>query len=331
MHKRKLLLWLLAAALLLCGCGSGGGDGGGQALLPPAAVNQASGQTRQPPPQAESTAQSATDGPRYEAPPFLDAQFHRELAQGEGDTLIDVSAVSEGYVAVSAVAEARLKFQIKCGDETYTYDLASDGTPSIFPLSCGSGDYLFRVMENVAESRYAEIAALSASVSLIDEFQPYLRPSDYVSYSSGSACVKKAAELSAGAANKNGVVTAVYDYICSNVSYDREKAATVQSGYLSRPDEIMASGKGICFDYAALAAAMLRSQGIPTKMIFGYVSPDGLYHAWNMFYTEDSGWVTVSFVTGPDGWTRMDATFAAGGAGADFIGDGSNYSDLYCY
>ena len=80
-----------------------------------------------------------------------------------------------------------------------------------------------------------------------------------------------------------------------------------------------------------LAASMLRSQGIPTKEIFGYVSPDGLYHAWNMFYTAESGWVTVSFETRKDDWNRMDMTFAANGANNKFIGDGSNYSDLYWY
>ena len=93
----------------------------------------------------------------------------------------------------------------------------------------------------------------------------------------------------------------------------------------------MNTGKGICFDYAALAASMLRSQGIPTKMIFGYVAPQGLYHAWNMFYTPQSGWVTVSFEVRGENWTRMDLTFSANGADATFIGDGSNYSDVYYY
>ena len=93
----------------------------------------------------------------------------------------------------------------------------------------------------------------------------------------------------------------------------------------------LSTGKGICFDYASLAAAMLRSQGIPTKLIFGYVSPDDVYHAWNMFYTEESGWVTVSFEVSGNSWNRMDLTFSAGGAAASFVGDGSNYTDVYAY
>lgn len=50
-----------------------------------------------------------------------------------------------------------------------------------------------------------------------------------------------------------------------------------------------------------------------------------------MFYTAESGWVTVSFETSKDDWNRMDMTFAANGADDKFIGDGSNYSDLYWY
>ena len=105
----------------------------------------------------------------------------------------------------------------------------------------------------------------------------------------------------------------------------------MQSGYLSDPDSTMSTGKGICFDYAVLAAAMLRSQGIPTKMVFGYVAPNGIYHAWNMFYTKETGWVTVSFSVNKETWTRLDLTFSANGADSAFIGNGTNYADVYYY
>jgi len=35
---------------------------------------------------------------------------------------------------------------------------------------------------------------------------------------------------------------------------------------------------GICYDLAAMATAMLRIMGIPTKMVIGYA--DNQYHAW---------------------------------------------------
>ena len=316
MRKKGIAALIAATALLLCGCGVP------DVPAPPPLNRNASS--------ASVSAVSAKQG-SYVAPPFAESGFNEAAAEGGAKARFDLSSLDKGYVAVSAVSDHRLKFQVISGDDTYTYDLAADGTPGVFPLSCGSGAYRFRVMENVSEKKYAEIASATRTVKLIDEFQPYLRPNVYVPYSAESDCVKKAAELAAGADNEIEVVAAVYRFIASAVRYDREKAATVASGYLPDPDETMRTGKGICFDYAALAASMLRSQGIPTKEIFGYVSPDDLYHAWNMFYPKESGWVTVSFETSKDDWNRMDMTFAANGSDDKFIGDGSNYSDLYWY
>ena len=267
----------------------------------------------------------------YTAPEFRDAEFHEAAAMLGDRVKLDVSSLDQGYVAVSAVSDMRLKFQGSKEETAYNYDLPSDGTPGIFPLQGGNGSYRFRVMENVVDKKYSELYSFTCDVRMQDEFQPFLRPSTYINYTRDSACVMKAAELAAGCSDELGLVSAVYNFVCSQVTYDREKAATVKSGYLPVPDETMNSGKGICFDYAALAASMLRSQGIPTKMIFGYVAPQGLYHAWNMFYTPQSGWVTVSFEVRGENWTRMDLTFSANGADATFIGDGSNYSDVYYY
>lgn len=319
---KKLWLLFLAQALLLSGCGGGGGgepEPVTDSDVPSAVYEEAA----EPEPEEILTP--------YEAPGFLDAVFHDDLAEGDENVRLDLSAVSEGYVAVSAVSDARLKFQVVMGEDTYNYDLPSDGAPTIFPLTSGNGEYRFRVMENIEESKYAEKYTAACDVTLTDEFQPYLRPSAYVSYSESSACVKKVEELASQASDALGVVAQVYDFVCANVTYDTEKASSVQSGYLPDPDETLSTGRGICFDYAALASAMLRSQGIPAKMIFGYVSPDDLYHAWNMFYTEETGWVTVSYEVRGDTWNRLDLTFSANGADDTFIGDGGNYADVYTY
>ena len=284
------------------------------------------------PAEAPSGAVSSAAGTGgYAAPALSVSVFHRDKAKGEAGALLDLSAASDGYVGVSATSAGRLKFQVLKDGQTYTYDLKSDGTPSIFPLQMEDGMYTFRVLENVSGTKYAVMYSADETISIKDPYCPYLCASDYVSYTDDSACVKKAAELAAGAADANGVISAVYEYICAGVTYDREKAKTVQAGYMPVPDETLATGKGICFDYASLAAAMLRSQGIPCKVIFGYVSPNEVYHAWNMFYTEETGWITVGFEVKGGVWTRMDLTFSANGANADFIGDGSNYADVYYY
>ena len=80
---------------------------------------------------------------------------------------------------------------------------------------------------------------------------------------------------------------------------------------------------------------MLRSQGIPTKIVTGYVSPDNIYHAWIMVYI-DGTWQSAQFNIEKNTWSRVDLTFAAGQAGSSDgqeqkVGDGKDYSDRYVY
>ena len=90
--------------------------------------------------------------------------------------------------------------------------------------------------------------------------------------------------------------------------------------------------RSVDYDYASLAAAMLRSQGIPTKLIIGWVQSGGseVYHAWNMIWLEETGWITVEIKAPAHAWQRIDLTFAAAGQGA-FAGDGNGYSDKEVY
>ena len=319
MKIRKLLTMTLAILLASTACSSG-------------MEKQDTGQTYiDHSVRAIQTADVNPAAPTQSGAVILESKFDQSKAVAKGEAWIDVSSVADGYVAVAAKADKRLKFQVLCGQATYNYDMKNDGTPSIFPLQSGSAQYRFRIMRNTTENKYAEIHSVTCSVALKDAFQPFLRPSAYVNYGRDSKCVAKAAELTKNCKTDLEKIQAVFAFITKTVKYDYEKAKTVQSGYLPTPDETMITGKGICFDYASLAASMLRSQGIPTKVIFGYVSPNELYHAWNMFYTKESGWVTVSYQVSPSNWTRMDLTFSAGGADGKFIGDGGNYKDVYMY
>lgn len=307
-NMRRIRIICCALALMLCAAGSGQVVSAGQ-----------------------TTGEENTADQGAEKNGCADASFHADQAQGNEQVKLDLSATEYGYVAVLAYSGVRLKFQVIKGEVTYNYDMSGDGTPSVFPIQSGDGRYTFRVLEKVAEGKYAVVYTADCDVKLQSEFEPFLRPSDYVSYDAESDCVKKAAELAGSEESRLGVVENIYDYICEEITYDRELAATVKSGYLPDPDETLATGKGICFDYASLAAAMLRSQGIPVKMVFGYVSPDDLYHAWNMFYTEETGWVTVGYEVSADSWNRLDLTFSANGKDSRFIGDGGNYKDAYYY
>lgn len=125
-----------------------------------------------------------------------------------------------------------------------------------------------------------------------------------------------------------------HEYVTENYVYDTEKAQSVKSGYLPDLDKVYKAKKGICFDYSALLAAMLRSQGIPCRMLTGYV-PEQQYHAWNEIYTQEEGWVTKVLYFNGKKWELTDSTFGAAALTNEklnkFIGDGKNYTLKYTY
>ena len=278
----------------------------------------------------KNSGEDSESGGGFKSSSFKKAVFDKSKAEGNEEGQVDLSHVSEGYVSMQVNTDARVKLQVFKDSDQYVYDVIL-GRTQIFPLQSGDGSYTFKIMKNIEDNKYYELYGCSANVKLKSEFAPFVRPNQYADYTKQSKCVEVASSMAESAGSEEEFVKSVYDYICGNITYDREEAATVQSGYIPDPDEVLSTGKGICFDYASLAASMLRSQGIPTKLVFGYVAPDNVYHAWNMFYTKETGWTTVEFEVSSKDWNRVDLTFAANGADNEFIGDGSNYTDVYYY
>ena len=255
--------------------------------------------------------------------------------------VIDYSNAKDGYVMVmwKGGGTPKLKVLIKGPNagkgvyDSYQYNLRPDGNYDVFPLSDGSGKYTVGVYKNTSGTQYATVLTASMDVKLSNEFTPFLRPNQYVTYNAGSETVKKAAEICAEAADNLSKVEKVYDYVVNNVIYDKVKAKTVASGYLPDVDKTLSTKKGICFDFAALMSAMLRSQNVPTKLVVGYTG--GVYHAWINVWSETEGWIEGKIYFDGKQWKLMDPTFASSGKQSDqimeYIGKGENYSAKYQY
>jgi len=247
--------------------------------------------------------------------------------------VIDYSHTEDGYIMIQyeEPCEQRLKVLIEGPTATYSYNLTPE-TWTVFPLSDGSGTYRAGIYINVADVRYAVVCTVTFTVELTDEFAPFLRPNQYVDYSEASEVVSVGLDLTRGLTDPLDKVAAVYDYVVSNLEYDYDKAATVKSGYLPVLDQVLADKKGICFDYAAMMAAMLRSQQIPCKLVVGFAGD--VYHSWISVWTEENGWVDgVIFFDGST-WKRMDPTFASSSHRSDEIMDFSehgSYTTKYLY
>lgn len=289
--------------------------------------NQGGQQTQQPdfyiPPEGNYTGNISVRMPVASGTAVYYTQFQSN--NGSVGT-VDYSNVSEGYVMCQQSSASRIKVQIVGPSGTYNYDLNNSGTYEVFPMNMGSGAYRVRIMQQNPESgKYAELGAVDINVSLNSSLSPYLYPNQYVNYSSASSVVRKSYNLSMNCSSDVEKVAAIYHFITHNVSYDYGKAASVSSGYIPNPESTLASRSGICFDYAALAAAMLRAQGIPTRLVIGY-APNGAYHAWNMIYLNNTGWITIKIQLSGGTWNLVDTTFAASNGPDYFVPNSGAYT-----
>nr|MDD6336718.1 transglutaminase domain-containing protein [bacterium] len=272
-----------------------------------------------------------TPKPVVTPPPSSEEILSNEKAQ------VDIGSLSGGIVRVRYTGgkNVRIKVRIqKSGGPVYTYDCNNAGNWEKLTVTEGSGSYTVQVFENTSGSKYAMAFSTNISVSLYSPFAPFLTSNKNINYSPSSACVAKAASLASGKSGDLAKIEAIYRFAVENITYDYNKAATVQSGYIPNLDSILAARTGICYDYAALVTAMLRSQGIPTQCVFGYTST-GAYHAWIRVYTASTGWICkVIFFDGKN-WKLMDPTFASAGGQSDsimeYINNPSNYSQSYVY
>lgn len=282
---------------------------------------------------AEETAAPGASGSRW------DNTVNVRMPQADGICLtgndavtIDISNTADGYLMARYNGAAdKIKFFITTPDRIkYTYDLMPSGQYSALPLTGGSGDYTIQVMEHVQDSLYSTLYSETLPVEIKDEFSPFLYPNQYTWFTAASSTVQKAAEITADAADALDALGRIYNYVIHNIRYDEEKARTVTAGYLPDVDETLSTGFGICFDYAAVMTAMLRSQGIPAKLEIGYSGE--VYHAWISAYIDEKGWISNIIYFDGQSWSLLDPTLAAANNAQsvrEYIGDGSNYTVKY--
>lgn len=319
-------------ALLLCGCAPKA------EVLPeqttaPETTETSPVMTTVAPEVIQEEAAALAEAPAPPVSIVLEAEPSGILEERAEDAVVDYSHSDDGYVMVRFLSptDKRLKTQVKGPKTTYTYNLPVDEW-TVFPLSDGDGGYKVVVYKNVSGTKYATVMSASFEVALTDEFAPFLRPNQYVNYFDSPNTMDMGAQLCMGLEHPLEKVAAVYDYVVENLSYDYDRAATVKSGYLPVLDQVLEEKKGICFDYAALMTAMLRSQNVPCKLVVGYAGKT--YHAWISVWTEDNGWVDGAIFFDGHVWKRMDPTFASSQARSeeimDFIENG-NYKVKYLY
>jgi len=321
--RHKLFLGLSLFCLLFCSCG--GENSTGETTSPSGPSNSPSTSNSQ-----ASSDTTPTAGTRGSTPVSYIGSADGIETCGNESVTIDTSHKEDGYIMVSYTGSCeKVKFQLTGPNEvTYTYNL-HDGYET-FPLTAGNGSYTMGVFENIEGTSYSTLFSQNIEVTITDELKPFLYANQYVDFKPDSDTAKVGAELAYSANTDLEVVENVYNYIISNFTYDYDKAKTVPKGYLPVVDDILSSKTGICFDYAAVMATMLRTQNIPTRLEVGYMLEE--YHAWISIYLDDTGWINGIIEFDGTEWKLMDPTFASSSKKPkDFIMDTDKYITKYVY
>lgn len=232
-----------------------------------------------------------------EQPPPRFVEIPGETTYQNEYVVIDASNLSQGYIAVRYTAETDRDLLVKIvrGNSTHTYDLNNQKEYEAFSLLDGNGRYEIKVYRQVTGSQYTQVYSKKLDVKIQNDDDPFLYPNQYVWYTADTAAVSLSLELCKGATTDNEKIAILSDYVMRALAYDYIKAKTVKPGYVPDIDGVLETRKGICFDYAAVFACMLRVQNIPAKLVIGYA--DRYYHAWNSVCIDGQ-------------WERYDLTFA---------------------
>ncbi|MEK8132887.1 transglutaminase-like domain-containing protein [Paenibacillus filicis] len=240
-------------------------------------------------------------------------------AKPDSSSWLDLKNLNQGVIGIAYESGTKAtKLMVTKDGVNYTYNLAAAGKEEFFPLQLGNGAYTLSILERVTDNRYKSVYNDSVDLQVKDAAGVYLNSIQNINYNEAEAVVEKARELTQNKKTDQEKVKAIYDYIVNTVTYDFNLAANVQTGYIPDLDSVLTSGKGICYDYASLFAAMNRSVGVPTKLLMGSSEHVKEYHAWNEVYLDGK-------------WQTVDTTVDAGTGSQTLVKNAAEYKAAKVY
>ena len=207
------------------------------------------------------------------------------IVKTNGLLTLDYSHTDQGYVMAKGTStDKKLKIRVTKNDETISYDLNQEGEYEVFPLQYGSGRYTFALYKQQSGTQYSPEGQITFHVKLENENIPFLYPNQYVNFNAETPAVIKANELCENFEDPRDIYKTIKNYIVKTFTYDYLKSYTIpKKGVLPDINDAWTKRMGICQALSAIAVAMLRSQGVPAKLIIGTQKSERggtLPHAW---------------------------------------------------
>nr|WP_285841536.1 transglutaminase domain-containing protein [Exiguobacterium sp. MER 193] len=185
-------------------------------------------------------------------------------------------------VYLSTKDQGIYKFEVKRGNQVRHYDVFKGKNQ--FNLTFGNGDYTFTLYRSGDGKRYNIQSRREESVRLSHSTAPYLHSTQNVSIDSATVKLAKTLSRSSYSSTQQALVTS--RHLNKTISYDYKKLTKLSTTYLPNNTNTLKMKRGICYDFASLNAALLRKQGIPTRLVMGTAKGVDGYHAWNEVYVD---------------------------------------------
>lgn len=201
---------------------------------------------------------------------------------------------------------------------TYKY-IIYDNEPIDILITDGNGEY-----EIIAHSVTPTTSGNESIVASTEEINYYLNCEELELFKLSSSLVnyndieeflkdkfneivnnyEKESNITLNKETKNiNIVLAIFNYF-AEFEYDIELANKISSGEITKHivnvKDTIESKKGICIDSASALAALLRVNGYPTKLVYGYHNNSNQYHSWIEVYV-DNKWYTLDSIMYKDG------------------------------
>jgi transglutaminase-like putative cysteine protease len=207
--------------------------------------------------------------------------------------MFDNSKSNLGIIGVSyGVGDKKVKLVVEKGQSKYTYNLKGDDQTESFPLQLNDGNYKVSILENISGTSYKTVAVTNVDVKVEDKQKVFLNSIQLIEWNDSMKAIEKAKELTKDLKTDEEKIAVIHKYIIESVRYDYDKISNLKYDYLPNIESTYTTNKGICYDYSSLFAGMLRSIGIPTKLIKGNTKNAQGFHAWNEVYVNEK-WMIV--------------------------------------
>ena len=241
------------------------------------------------------------------------------------DEIISSKYANMGLLQIYYQGEQGVKYKLQVikDDSRIVYDLFGDGRVESFSLQYGSGEYTVRIMENIRDDEYFAVESETFSVVIDDDIAVYLSSIQNIDWDYSKLPIEDVPYIvSDSLTDSHGdllyeCADDLYFYVAKNIDYDFNKIDGLPYNYLPDIEQTYTDQSGLCYDYASLFASMMRSIGVPTKLVKGYASYDpDVYHAWVEVYIEGR-------------WMILDPTQGSGVFGEFVLKDAEKAADDY--